>query len=498
MVFEAAARAHTGKTAEKPPYSYIALIAMAICSSPANKMTLSEIYRFIADNFPYYRDNRQGWQNSIRHNLSLNDCFVKIPRLDLEEAGKGNFWTLDPALAADMFERGNYRRRRRGLRATTRVRTSARDTAPDGRDGVKDIPSRARVAVAVVAAVQASPVDTKKAVDAKQGPQPAAEAGVTQNKRNKKSLEWGGDLGGYASGFNQWDSSLSFGGGLSGGLSAGLGSGWSAAASSGWSAPSSGWSAPRQPEGVWQKKLVWKTEWKQIWRTEQKQIWKTEWKKTQVPVEKVIQVPAWKEIQVPDWKKVQVPVERVIQEPAWKEIQVPDVKVVQVPYWKDVQVPIWKEVQVPDWKQVQVPVWEKVWVEEPSHGWGPAQGRWEKKLVWKTENKQIWRTEKKQEWITKKEQAYREEKHQIWRTEKKQIWVPKKIQEWKEESVQIWRTEKKQIWVPKTVQEWKEELKSVQVPAWKEVQVPDWKQVTVPVWEKVWVPLPPKAEPGWW
>ncbi|XP_064202552.1 forkhead box protein F2-like [Anguilla rostrata] len=99
---------------EKPPYSYIALIVMAIQSSPIKRLTLSEIYQFLQARFPFFRGSYLGWKNSIRHNLSLNECFIKLPK-GLGRPGKGHYWTIDPGTDF-MFEEGSFRRRPRGFR----------------------------------------------------------------------------------------------------------------------------------------------------------------------------------------------------------------------------------------------------------------------------------------------------------------------------------------------------------------------------------------------
>ncbi|XP_051499543.1 forkhead box protein J1-like [Apus apus] len=95
----------------KPPYSYASLICMAMEASGKPKITLSAIYQWIMDNFCYFRHADPTWQNSIRHNLSLNKCFIRVPR-EKDEPGKGGFWKMDP-LCTDQLKKGSFRKRRR-------------------------------------------------------------------------------------------------------------------------------------------------------------------------------------------------------------------------------------------------------------------------------------------------------------------------------------------------------------------------------------------------
>ncbi|OWR46779.1 forkhead box J3 [Danaus plexippus plexippus] len=45
----------------KPAYSYASMIRLAISSSPNGKMTLNEIYNYICNAFPYYKEAGKGW-----------------------------------------------------------------------------------------------------------------------------------------------------------------------------------------------------------------------------------------------------------------------------------------------------------------------------------------------------------------------------------------------------------------------------------------------------
>ncbi|GAA6054766.1 hypothetical protein JCM3770_000933 [Rhodotorula araucariae] len=93
----------------KPAFSYAALIGQALFSTADRKMALADIYAWIMRVYPYFKKDDAGWQNSIRHNLSLNQCFIKTAR-GPENPGKGCLWAIKPG-TEDQFVDGDFVRR---------------------------------------------------------------------------------------------------------------------------------------------------------------------------------------------------------------------------------------------------------------------------------------------------------------------------------------------------------------------------------------------------
>lgn len=88
----------------KPKLSYAQLIAEALMSTEERMLTLAEIYTSVADRHPFYKmDHSPNWQNAIRHNLTLNKCFTKVPRPPSE--GRGSFWRLEDGAEVTIFKR---------------------------------------------------------------------------------------------------------------------------------------------------------------------------------------------------------------------------------------------------------------------------------------------------------------------------------------------------------------------------------------------------------
>ncbi|KAJ6096789.1 hypothetical protein N7486_007535 [Penicillium sp. IBT 16267x] len=93
----------------KPPYSYATLIGMSILRAAHRRLTLAQIYKWISDTFSYYKNSDPGWQNSIRHNLSLNKAFIKQER-PKDDPGKGNYWAIEPGMELQFLKDKQVRR----------------------------------------------------------------------------------------------------------------------------------------------------------------------------------------------------------------------------------------------------------------------------------------------------------------------------------------------------------------------------------------------------
>uniref|UniRef100_A0A8D3CDA1 Forkhead box Q1b n=1 Tax=Scophthalmus maximus TaxID=52904 RepID=A0A8D3CDA1_SCOMX len=82
--------------------------------SVSGRLTLAEINDYLMKKFPFFRGSYTGWRNSVRHNLSLNDCFLKVLRDPSRPWGKDNYWMLNPH-SEYTFADGVFRRRRKRI-----------------------------------------------------------------------------------------------------------------------------------------------------------------------------------------------------------------------------------------------------------------------------------------------------------------------------------------------------------------------------------------------
>merc|ERR1712218_352488 len=89
---------------DKPPFKFAQLIRQALMTSKDSGLRLPDICSFISKKYPFYKLENQKWQNSIRHNLTLNGGFEKVPNPDKGSKGKRNCWRLKKRTLQDIEE----------------------------------------------------------------------------------------------------------------------------------------------------------------------------------------------------------------------------------------------------------------------------------------------------------------------------------------------------------------------------------------------------------
>ncbi|KAI1082245.1 hypothetical protein F5B20DRAFT_532697 [Whalleya microplaca] len=126
----------------KPHFSYAQMITQAITSTSEEKLNLAGIYQYIINHYAYYRHQPpSGWQNSIRHNLSLNKSFTKAPR-STDEPGKGMKWELVPDTRDEMI-RVAYKGGRGGHRGSSAPSSPSQpNQSGNASQGTRDVTNR--------------------------------------------------------------------------------------------------------------------------------------------------------------------------------------------------------------------------------------------------------------------------------------------------------------------------------------------------------------------
>ncbi len=123
---------HSSVTSPQP--SYTEMIATAILNCPSQKQALKEIYSYMENRYPFLMKRGKSWRNSVRHTLSLNECFVKKIRPD---NGKVCDWTIHPSYQ-DSFVKGSFKRThklhksRRKMMDDRRYKVSSQNSIPNG------------------------------------------------------------------------------------------------------------------------------------------------------------------------------------------------------------------------------------------------------------------------------------------------------------------------------------------------------------------------------
>ncbi|XP_055523350.1 uncharacterized protein LOC129717466 [Wyeomyia smithii] len=135
------------KVTKKPPFTYTELIEYAL--EDKGELTVSGIYQWISDHFPFYKSNDDRWKNSVRHNLSINPHFRKGNKAP---QGAGHLWTISSRDSEANFLAWEHKRQR--LELFFKMEAANAKTVRDQPPGS---PSQEEIAAATASLAQYEP-----------------------------------------------------------------------------------------------------------------------------------------------------------------------------------------------------------------------------------------------------------------------------------------------------------------------------------------------------